>query len=248
MTSIREACTGGDLDPALEEFRSIVGAQFVQTGADAARRGTSTIGIERDVPAVVLPGSEEEVVAVVKAALRHRTPLYPVSTGKNWGYGCAAPTAEGCVVVELSRMRRLSVDPVLGTATLGPGVTTEQLWARLREESLPFMVPVTGAGPTTSIVGNALEARVRRDAPCRSFRRRHVPQRRPPERRAFPSGARGAGRRSNRLRPQVGSRPLSGRAFLPRLLRHRDGDDDQPRPASPGHRGLHFRGSTPKPR
>jgi len=157
MTSIREACTGDDLDRALEEFRNIVGAQFVQTGADAARRGTSTIGVARDVPAVVLPGSEEEVVAIVRAALRHRTPLYPVSTGKNWGYGCATPTAEGCIVVELSRMRRLSVDPVLGTATLEPGVTTGQLWATLKEESLPFMVPVTGAGPTTSIVGNALE-------------------------------------------------------------------------------------------
>lgn len=157
MTSMKETCTGGDLDRAIDQFRNIVGAQFVHTGAAAARRGKSTTGIDRDVPAIVLPESEEEVVAIVKAAVRHRTPLYPVSTGRNWGYGCAAPPSDGCVVVELSRMRRLTVDRILGTATLQPGVTTEQLWSRLSEEDLPFMVPVTGAGPTTSIVGNALE-------------------------------------------------------------------------------------------
>lgn len=147
----------GNLDGAIGEFRNIVGTDFVHAGAATARHTRSTIGVERRVPAVVLPASEKEVIEIVRAAARYRTPLYPISTGRNWGYGCAAPVRDGCIVVELSRMKRLSVDRRFGTATLEPGVTQNQLWEHLRETNLPFMVPATGAGPMTSIVGNALE-------------------------------------------------------------------------------------------
>ena len=41
--------------------------------------------------------------------------------------------------------------------TLEPGVTQGQLGEYLRSRGLPFMVPVTGAGPSCSVVANALE-------------------------------------------------------------------------------------------
>jgi hypothetical protein len=48
-------------------------------------------------------------------------------------------------------------DAELGTVTLEPGVTQGMLAAFLERERQPFLVPVTGAGPTCSLVGNALE-------------------------------------------------------------------------------------------
>jgi len=95
---------------------------------------------------------------LVNIARVHRVPLYPVSTGRNWGYGDGRPVVDGCVVVDLSRMNRIvSLDPELGLVTVEPGVTQGQLRQYLDEHRLPFMVPTTGAGPQGSLLGNALE-------------------------------------------------------------------------------------------
>jgi len=50
-----------------------------------------------------------------------------------------------------------SFDPELGLVTVQPGVTQGKLHAFLEAGGHQFMVPVTGAGPTCSILGNALE-------------------------------------------------------------------------------------------
>ncbi|XXF78429.1 FAD-binding oxidoreductase [Myxococcaceae bacterium GXIMD 01537] len=142
----------------LEALAQVVGAQWVRTGDGARARGESTTSVSRSVPAVVLPASTREVVALVELANARGLALYPVSTGRNWGYGCAAPVRDGCVVVDLSRMNRIvSLDAELGVVTVQPGVTQGMLSQFLRERGLPFLVPVTGAGPDCSLLGNALE-------------------------------------------------------------------------------------------
>jgi len=40
---------------------------------------------------------------------------------------------------------------------LNPGLTQRQLDAYLKEHNYPFLIPVTGAGPDCSLMGNALE-------------------------------------------------------------------------------------------
>jgi FAD/FMN-containing dehydrogenase len=54
-------------------------------------------------------------------------------------------------------MKRIEAVDELGVVTLEPGVTQGDLHHYLRDRSLPFLVPTTGAGPGCSIVGNALE-------------------------------------------------------------------------------------------
>jgi FAD/FMN-containing dehydrogenase len=94
----------------------------------------------------------------VEIAARERVPLYPISTGHNWGYGCALPPRDGCVLLDLSALQQiLDFDPELGTVTVEPGVTQGMLAAFLERDRQPFLVPVTGAGPTCSLAGNALE-------------------------------------------------------------------------------------------
>ncbi|RJG27619.1 FAD-binding oxidoreductase [Massilia cavernae] len=143
----------------LDELRAIVGgAQIRDDVATLERYARSTASRSTRALAVVTPGSVAEVAGVVRAALRHRTPVYPISTGKNWGYGDACPVTEGQVIVELSRMNRIiTVDPTLAYAVIEPGVTQRQLSEYLAAHKLDFWIDCTGAGPDTSFMGNILE-------------------------------------------------------------------------------------------
>jgi FAD/FMN-containing dehydrogenase len=147
------------LETALRAWRSILGEAGVlsrQAAADAY--GASTTGAERTFLAALRPTDRDQVQRLVEISARERVPLYPISTGHNWGYGCALPAREGCVLLDLSALQRiLDFDPELGTVTVEPGVTQGMLAAFLERERQPFLVPVTGAGPTCSLVGNALE-------------------------------------------------------------------------------------------
>jgi 4-cresol dehydrogenase (hydroxylating) flavoprotein subunit len=145
------------LTAALQAWTRLLGEERVLCGSAVEPYSRSTTGLARSIPAVLLPCNDDEVEKLVKIAAVHGVPLYPISTGRNWGYGCSLPVVDGCIVVDLSRLTALEVDKDLGIATIGPGVTQQALWERLRDEGMRFMVPTTGAGPTTSVLGNALE-------------------------------------------------------------------------------------------
>ncbi len=146
------------LKAALEEWSRILPPDAVLTGASLARYRENCLGLERDIPAALQPCSETEVAGIVRIANSCQVPLYTISTGHNWGYGSALPVRDNCVILDLSRMNRiLDMDAELGLVTLEPGVTQKQLFDYLDSRNLNFFVPTTGAGPTASIVGNALE-------------------------------------------------------------------------------------------
>jgi 4-cresol dehydrogenase (hydroxylating) len=143
---------------AVASWRQRLGPEAVLTGDACLPYTRCTMARPRRIPAVLKPRSEADLVEVVRIAARQRVPLYPISTGRNWGYGSANPVLDDNVVVDLSGMAAiLAIDAALGTVRLQPGVTQGQLADHLEREGLPFMVPVTGAGPGCSIVGNALE-------------------------------------------------------------------------------------------
>jgi 4-cresol dehydrogenase (hydroxylating) len=107
--------------------------------------------------AAVLPGCVEDVQAIVRIACDVGLPLSPVSTGRNLGYGGAAPRLTGAVVVDMRRMNRiLEVSEKFGYALVEPGVTYFDLYEQLRERDsrLWLDVPDLGWG---SIIGNTLE-------------------------------------------------------------------------------------------
>lgn len=150
--------SSADLQQALAAWSQVLGAQQVcwdpQTIADYARttlpRGTTPA-------AVVRPDSARQVQQVVQVAARLRIPLYPISRGKNWGYGDACAPTDGQVIVDLSRMNRIcEVNTDLAYAVIEPGVTQGQMYEYLREHQIPLILDVTGAGPDASIMGNTL--------------------------------------------------------------------------------------------
>ena len=86
--------------------------------------------------------------------------LYPISTGNNWGYGTSQPTglSNNIILLDLGRLTNIThFDSELGLVTLEPGGTQQQLSDFLHQHNHDYMVPVTGAGPSCSILANALE-------------------------------------------------------------------------------------------
>ncbi|MFO1132609.1 MAG: FAD-binding oxidoreductase [Hyphomicrobiales bacterium] len=146
-------------DRFLSACQALLGAGMVMTGTEAQEKyGANSVGHQAAIAGAVLPGSQADVVAIVTLANQHNVALYPISTGHNWGYGGATPHGDDAVIVDLHRMNRIiAVDRDLGIAIVEPGVTTGQLYEHLVASGLDYMVPVTGAGPDNSLIGNALE-------------------------------------------------------------------------------------------
>lgn len=145
-------------DRALRAWADALGPNHVirdLPSLEAASR--STLREAGRVLAILRPGSRDAVQAAVRIADRHGVPLYPISTGKNWGYGSRAPVTDG-VLLDLGRLNRIvDYNEELAYVTVEPGVTQRQLYAYLRERGSKLWMDATGASPDCSIIGNTLE-------------------------------------------------------------------------------------------
>jgi 4-cresol dehydrogenase (hydroxylating) len=145
----------------VSELSQEIGAQAVSTDpATLTRYGETTLpGGTREPSCVVYPASTAEVQATVRAAIRHKVPLYPVSTGNNIGLGSRAPIRAGHAVIDLGRRmnRILEVDETLGIAVLEPGVSFQMLYDELVRRGDKLMISATSGPPHGGIIGNALD-------------------------------------------------------------------------------------------
>lgn len=148
-----------NLDAAINEWQSLLGSERVVLGEAVLRAyGMDASGVEREIPAALRIVDAATLPRVMRIAHHHRVAVYPLSTGHNWGYGTAMPARDGCVIIDLSALQTiLHFDAELGVVTVEPGVTQGMLADFLDSGGHPYMVPVTGAGPTCSLMGNALE-------------------------------------------------------------------------------------------
>ena len=104
----------------------------------------------------IAPETVEEVQAAVRIANQFLLPLWPISRGKNLGYGATAPELTGSVVLDLSRMKKIEFDPESGVVTLAPGVGFYDLYDYLQQHNLPFWLSTPG-NSWGSVIGNALD-------------------------------------------------------------------------------------------
>jgi FAD/FMN-containing dehydrogenase len=102
-------------------------------------------------PAVVRPGSVDEVAAIVGLAREHRVPLVP--QGGNTGLVAGGIPRADEVVVSLGRLADLGpVDPLAGQVTVGAGVTLAALADHAAASGLAFGVDL-GARDSATIGG-----------------------------------------------------------------------------------------------
>jgi len=107
--------------------------------------------------AVVRPGNEDEVHALVVWANQTGTPLVPVSSGAPHFYGDTVPSVPGAVMVDLSRMNRIvKIDSRNRIAVIEPGVTYGQLQPALAKEGLAVVPPLYPRA-NKSVVASLLE-------------------------------------------------------------------------------------------
>jgi FAD/FMN-containing dehydrogenase len=153
-----------DLKNALQHFASVVGGDWLFSGPDDIATYTdaySPFALEPDLQllpaAAIAPITVEQVQQIVRIANRYKIPLYPISTGRNLGYGGAGPTMRGTVMLDLKRMNRiLEVNEKEAYALVEPGVSFFDLYHHLRDHKIPLLVstPEPGWG---SPIGNALD-------------------------------------------------------------------------------------------
>src|SRR5256714_13559678 len=87
---------------ALDDFTALLGPDRVVSDEDGLRAYRDPYAFpdwdDYTASAVVLPETVEEVQEIVRIAGRHGVPLWPISQGRNNGYGGAPPPAGGAGV------------------------------------------------------------------------------------------------------------------------------------------------------
>ena len=152
-----------EFSAAIRQFQAAVGEQWVFTSdedVDLYRDSYSPFWHEDDEPvpsAAVAPASVEQVQSVVRTANRYTIPLWTISTGKNLGYGGAAPLLGGSVVLDLKRMDRiLEVNDKNHYALVEPGVSYFDLYRYIQDKGLKVWIDPADPG-WGSLIGNAVE-------------------------------------------------------------------------------------------
>lgn len=137
-------------------FSEIVGVENVLFAQPSMEKYTTATFAHSNRPLfAVLPASTAEVQECMKVAGSFGLSVYPISRGRNTGYGSAVPTDSGCVVLDLSRMDKIiEYNEQLGYVTVEPGVTFISLFRFLREQRSSLYISVTGGPAQGSIIGN----------------------------------------------------------------------------------------------
>ncbi len=143
---------------ALAAWTAALGEPYVSSERQATGAASrATFPTRAEVAAILRPGSRAELQECVRIANRHRVPVYPISTGRNWGYGSRAPVADA-VLLDLSRLDRITgFSEELAYVTVEPGVTQRQLQQFLEARGSTLWMDATGSSPDCSIIGNVME-------------------------------------------------------------------------------------------
>jgi glycolate oxidase len=137
------------------ELRRIVGRESVIVSANDLRIFERDASIEGALPdAVVLAATTAEVAGVIKVAAKHHIPVVPRGAGT--GLSGGAVTIRGGIALQVTRMRRIEIDPVAQTVLVEPGVVNQELSLVAASHGL-FYAPDPSSQKACTIGGNAAE-------------------------------------------------------------------------------------------
>jgi FAD/FMN-containing dehydrogenase len=159
-------------DDGVRALTAIVGEAHVLTDPDVTAGFTTdwTGRFRGRTPAVVRPGTTDEVAALVRWAAETKTALVP--QGGNTGLvGGSVPLA-GEVVVSLRRLDSLGpIEATAGQVTVGAGATLESVQRHVAAGGLELAVDLAARGTATiggMVATNAGGTRVLRHGPMRA--------------------------------------------------------------------------------
>src|SRR5690606_12562600 len=151
-----------EFDQAVTKFRALLGDENVLVAADQLlpynKIMMSVENAAHAPSAAVTATSVEQVQGIVRICNEHKIPVWTISTGRNFGYGSAAPGQRGQVILDLKKMNKiLKVDPVMCYALVEPGVTYGQLYDYIQENDYPLMLSFPAPSAIAGPLGNTMD-------------------------------------------------------------------------------------------
>ncbi|AUC62312.1 4-cresol dehydrogenase (hydroxylating) [Cyanobacterium sp. HL-69] len=148
-----------DKKQAIASWTSILSEEnIITTDTVLEKKETATYLTDNKICAVLRPSNSQEIKKCLHIANEHKIPIYPVSTGKNWGYGSKVPTGDGCALMELKKMNKIiDFNEELGYVTIEPGVTQQQLYEFLQEKKSNLWLDCNASSVESSLIGNTME-------------------------------------------------------------------------------------------
>ncbi len=159
MSILHQSTESVSFQSFIHEVRMIVPEEDIRfdrhTNTELER---NTLAVDKKVMGIIFPRTVEQIQVIVKAANKYKVALYPISQGKNIGYGELTPYSNDQVILNLCHLKNIrDYDSVAGEIVVEPGVTQADLAQFLKQIDAPFWADVTGATPEASILGNTLE-------------------------------------------------------------------------------------------
>ncbi len=147
---------------AIKEYRALLGDDRVRTDPASLQSYMKIMypeSMDLHIPsAAMYPRTVKEIQAILAIANKYKTPLWTVSTGKNFGYGSAAPATRGQIVIDLKTMDKIiHVDEELGYCLVEPGVTYYDIQKYIKKHKMNLMISVPSPSAIVGPVGNSLD-------------------------------------------------------------------------------------------
>ena len=147
------------MESAIRELTAILGSERVCSEPGALTEAeTATFATSQRIRVIVIPSNREQLCQILTIANRHLIKVYPVSSGKNWGYGSRVPVSGPSILLDLREMNRIvDFNQELAYVTVEPGVTQRDLFDFLARKNANLLMDATGSSPDCSLIGNAME-------------------------------------------------------------------------------------------
>lgn len=155
------AASAAAIGSMLTACADIVGSEWVLHSAEDLKGYEDNYALapaaKHAAGGVVAPANTDELQKVLRIANDRRIAIWPISRGKNLGYGSAAPVMKSTVVLDLSRMNKiLEVNEKLAYCVVEPGVGFYELQDYLDQNKIKLWMSHPGQA-SGSVMGNALE-------------------------------------------------------------------------------------------
>ena len=172
--SLPKGVSKGSFTKACTEYRKILGSENVIIDVGSlvpySKIMIPSPNIQHQPMGALIVHSVEQIQKVLAVCNRYKIPVWPISTGRNIGYGSAAPATPGQLVLDMRNMNKIiEIDPELCTALIEPGVTYRQLVDYIDERKLNLWVSFPSSGGLSGPMGNILDRGVGYNRNCEHF-------------------------------------------------------------------------------
>lgn len=135
----------------------VQGIEVLTREGAANAYGADTGASDRLPRGAIIVKDADAIESILALANTYKVPLWPISGGRNFGYGTALPVDARSYILDLSKLKRINIDIGSSTALIEPGVTQADLHEAIKKSGANLLVPTTGVGPNGNILGNALD-------------------------------------------------------------------------------------------